>query len=203
MDEVGEKVFDRTSTFVRIETALAAIIVIAAAAGVYLSLERADAREELPGLEKRYALAEDDLVALQQETALRTETVTRKTEELALRQEESKARETSMALHTLTPRSDALGLSARLIAFAAERDLALAPYEWSEGPVPVGQIEFPAISYSMVAKGTPGPLVGIVDIVGGVIAANIETLEIERDPDDTDLWIMKLDLVAPYREDSS
>ena len=66
----------------------------------------------------------------------------------------------------------------------------------------MGGVEFPAISYSMVAKGTPGPLIGIVDIVGAVLAANIETLEIERDPDDTDLWIMKLDLVAPYREES-
>ncbi len=194
--------FDKARPFARIETALTAIIVIAAVAGVYLFLERAGAREEVSDIEKRYALAEDDLAALQQEAARRTETVTRKTEELALGQEESKARETSMAQQALTPRTEALGLSARLIAFAAERDLALAPYEWSEGPVPVGGVEFPAISYSMVAKGTPGPLIGIVDIVGAVLAANIETLEIERDPDDTDLWIMKLDLVAPYREES-
>ena len=100
----------------------------------------------------------------------------------------------------LLSRQEADDLSADLIAYAAEHELGVSRLDPGETTASVGEVEYPAISYALVANGTPESLIGLLNVSGGALTAKVETLDFVRDPESQDLWNMTLELVVPYAE---
>ena len=192
---------DKVRTLLRLEVALVAAIAVAAAAGGYLYLERSAAQEDVLTLESQHSAARDDLEALKNEQVNKTQELEEKQQELVLKQEESDALEKTLVLQTLSSSQEALELSAKLINYAAERDLDIDNFATTQGVTSIGEVDFPTASYDLVAEGTSGSLIGMLDIIGGVVTARVDRLELTRDPKDVDLWIMSLDVMVLYAKE--
>ena len=171
--------------------ALAAVVIVAAAIGGYLYLEREAARQDVQEIEGRLALAEGDLKALQVEEA-------KKAEELAVAQE---APSRSGGTQLSVSRADALDLTDNLIAHAAKLGLGLGNFETSQVVFSAGELELPAIAYALVSQGEPGALIDMLAIIAEVPTANVERLQLTRVPTEPDRWVMALDLVVVYEEE--
>jgi hypothetical protein len=179
---------------------LVALILVAAAASFYLFREHSTADEELNGLRSRVALAEGDLDPVRQHRADREAELEAKQTALELMQENAKAEELDTMQKSFASEQDARDLMTNLIARTDESGLALGDITRSQGARSAAEIEFPSVSYSVVGTGPPAEFIGMLDIVWGVPTANVETLQLSRDPQEPDRWIMELKLVVVYAE---
>ena len=189
---------DKAKTLLRIETALVALILAAAAAGVYIFIDLGGSRDDLAEAERRFPIANNDLAALRQEKGLRVQELAIKQQNLTVEQQGSKTQEEGIIRRTFATRREALDLSAHLIDYASDHDLGLGNFETTQSAETVGGVEFPTVSYSLLATGAPDSLIGMLDIVGGVRTAKVENLELIRDESQQALWNMTLDVVVIY-----
>ena len=174
------------------------MVIVAAAIGGYLYLEREAARQDVAEIERQLALAEGDLKALQLEKAKKAEELAQRQNELAQEQE---AQSRSAGTQLSVSRADALDLTDDLISHAAKFGLGLGNFETSQVVFSAGELELPAIAYALVSQGGPGALIGMLDIIAGVRTANVERLQLTRVPMEPDRWVMALDLVVVYDEE--
>ena len=97
---------------------------------------------------------------------------------------------------------DALNLRSQFLSYAAERNLDLVNFVTNRGTETLGDQEVPAISYSLVIEASPGSLIGILDLVGGVGSARIDRLEIQAQPGNDAIWQLTLELAVLYSSDT-
>ena len=177
-----------------------AAVVAALIAVAYLNDQRGAAEDDLLNLRAQKLRAESQDIDLGEQTFGRSEQMKLEKEELATRQEELAKQAGDPEPSGFPSRREALDLSQRLIAFAAEREMERSRFDTGQTVVPFGEAGFPAVSYTLTAKGVPDNLIGLLDIVGSVITAKIGTLEITRDEAEPEFWSMTLALVVVYAE---
>ena len=185
----------------RVELVLLAATLVGAAVGVYIFVDRTNTEHKVSELRRQHEVAQADLEALRQENSARSETLERKRQELDQRQEETEQHTEGSLRETLPSRDQVLDLSEEVIAFATEHELAISEFKTDLKPASIASVEFPTVSYSIVANGDPNSLVGALDITRGVQTKKVEKLEFDRDQDDINFWTMRLDVLVPYRED--
>ncbi len=181
----------------RIETALAALVVVAAAVMVNLYMARAEAQDERAAFESQITLADDDLVALAEERAGKEAELEGKSQELAAAQERQTEQDIAQ---TFVTRVEAQNISAQLIGLASTNEIAIESFETSQADAAVAGDDYPAVSYSLVATGAVGELIGMLDVIGAAPTARVDKLEFSRNSGDETLWVMSLDLVVVYSE---
>lgn len=181
----------------RIETALAALVVVAAAVMVNLYMARAEAQDERAAFESQITLADDDLVALAEERAGKEAELEGKSQELAAAQERQTEQDIAQ---TFVTRVEAQNISAQLIGLASTNEIAIESFETSQADATVAGDDYPAVSYSLVATGAVGELIGMLDVIGAAPTARVDKLEFSRNSGDETLWVMSLDLVVVYSE---
>ena len=186
----------------RRETALVLVVLAIAAGGGYLYWETLPVKEEIRVLQRDRTIVDDDASVIAAETAQLREKVVRKQEDLGrVRQNLEDERSQAVQSATLTTLQEAVDLSSKLIALAADRDLTLGNFDSNKSVVSLGPRELSAINYSLVATGPYGPLLDMLRIVDEVATVRIGTLVLDRDPDDPTHWTMKLDLEVVYGEE--
>ena len=145
----------RSRSLISLGRALAAVVIVAAAIGGYLYLEREAARQDVEEIERQLALAEGDLKALQLEKAKKAEELAQRQNELAQRQnelaQEQEAQSRSAGTQLSVSRADALDLTDDLISHAAKFGLGLGNFETSQVVFSAGELELPAIAYALVS----------------------------------------------------
>jgi hypothetical protein len=198
-----QRLLGRVRTLLRLETVLVAFILAAVAAAAFLYQQREDARDELKSLQTDQTIAQEDVNALRAEKASKSEELARKQEELAAKQEESDALEMTPGSVVLTSRQEAIDLSAQLVNFATAGSVSLRNLVSGQQNVSIAGVDFPAVTYALVATGDPFALVEILYVIESVPTARIGGLEFARDPKDEEAkqWIMTLDMVVVYREE--
>ena len=193
---------DRIKALIRLETVLVAVVLAAVAAAAFLYLQREDARDELLSLQERIAKAEGDINALRGEKVGRSEELAKKQGELARKREEADALEITEESEALPSRQEAIDLSAQLVNFAAGRKVSIQNLVTGQRTVSVAGVEFPAVTYALVAKGDPYALVEILYVIESVPTARIDKLKFARDPEDKEAnqWDVTLNLTVVYQE---
>lgn len=189
---------NRARALMRIETGLAALVILAAALVVYLYLERNRVRDEVLDLNNQVILAESDTAGLFEEADIRSADLDKKREEQAaqiLELEQQAAEALPADFPTLQL---ALDLSGQITAFVAENDLKLSSFETSREPVLVSETEFPAVTYTLSARGSTEGLVGLLEVIERIATAKFNELIVSRDADEGDGWIMRLDVAVVY-----
>ena len=189
---------NRARALMRIETGLAALVILAAALVVYLYLERNRVRDEVLDLNNQVILAESDTAGLFEEADFRSTDLDKNREEQAaqiLELEQQAAEALPADFPTLQL---ALDLSGQITAFVAENDLKLSSFETSREPVTVSETEFPAVTYTLSARGSTEGLVGLLEVIERIATAKFNELIVSRDADEGDGWIMHLDVAVVY-----
>lgn len=181
----------------RVDTALVAIVLALVASAGYLYLERDAARDTLFDVEGQILTLEDDVMALNQELVLKELELAQKLTDLEGAQAQRRERE-RLESANFPSRAQAGDLNTQVFSYAADNSLGISYFETSEGVGTFGQAEYPAILYTIVARGTPDALVGVLDIVQGVATARVESLDFARDQDEPGQWTMTLDLSVIY-----
>ena len=121
--------------------------------------------------------------------------------ELELRKKEAREYQATASVSRLTSVTEAEGLATKIAEFAGANALELDDFETTKGPRVVGGVEFPAIEYRFRAKGQPVALIGLLGTVNDTLTARIESLDLNRDSDDTSVWSMNLALLVPYGDE--
>ena len=195
--------FERLRPLLRVEPVLVAFILVAAGASVYFFRERGTADEQLTKLETLAVAVESNLEPRREQKAVRKKDLESEQAAMALKQEQASSSELEMIRRSFASKQDARDLMTRIISRADESGPTLGDIRRSQGVRSVAEIEFPSVSYSLVATGPPAEFIGVLDIVWGVPTASVETLQLSRDPKDPERWVMELDLLVVYAENGS
>ena len=194
--------FRNVKALVRLETALVVVILAAAAAGAYLYLERADAQDQVADLNRQIDITKADAETFRGQSGTTAEELTRKAQELVLKREELAQEEEMLRPQGLPYRREALDLSARLTSYVAEHGLGLGSFKTDpKASMTIGDTEFPAVNYALIAFGTTESLIGVLDTVRNVSTVRVNKLELARDLEEESQWIMDLNITVVYTEE--
>ena len=172
----------------RLEAALLFAVLIAAVGGWFLFQERDSAQQEVVD-------AKDRAIKTGQAVESLTE------EEVSLRAEVEGLEQVAggaIAASTFPSRGDALQLSAQVAGYVAEQGVRVTAFDSGQTSVPLGEVEYPAIAYSLSASGSAGSLIGLLTLIDDVPTGVVQTLDVSRDPDASQQWLLNLILVIIY-----
>lgn len=81
----------------------------------------------------------------------------------------------------LPPLQEGLDVSSAIVAYAPEQQLTLTTFDVTRRVASKGKAEYPAISYSIVARGTTDGLLGALGLAEAPHSATLQKLEFARD----------------------
>ena len=186
---------------VNFETALLVLVLLGFALVAYMYMQIMETRSDFEKERQDYGKDVRGLRNQQEETLLRAQDVESWLKELELRKKEAREYQATASVSRLTSVTEAEGLATKIAEFAGANALELDDFETTKGPRVVGGVEFPAIEYRFRAKGQPVALIGLLGTVNDTLTARIESLDLNRDSDDTSVWSMNLALLVPYGDE--
>jgi hypothetical protein len=186
---------------VNFETALLVLVLLGFALVAYMYMQIMETRSDFEKERQDYGKDVRGLRNQQEETLLRAQDVESWLKELELRKKEAREYQAAASVSRLTSVTEAEGLATKIAEFAGANALELDDFETTKGPRVVGGVEFPAIEYRFRAKGQPVALIGLLGTVNDTLTARIESLDLNRDSDDTSVWSMNLALLVPYGDE--
>ena len=186
---------------VNFETALLVLVLLGFALVAYMYMQIMETRSDFEKERQDYGKDVRGLRNQQEETLLRAQDVESWLKELELRKKEAREYQAAASVSRLTSVTGAEGLATKIAEFAGANALELDDFETTKGPRVVGGVEFPAIEYRFRAKGQPVALIGLLGTVNDTLTARIESLDLNRDSDDTSVWSMNLALLVPYGDE--
>ena len=186
---------------VNFETALLVLVLLGFALVAYMYMQIMETRSDFEKERQDYGKDVRGLRNQQEETLLRAQDVESWLKELELRKKEAREYQAAASVSRLTSVTEAEGLATKIAEFAGANALDLDDFETIKGPRVIGGVEFPAIEYRFRAKGQPVALIGLLGTVNDTLTARIESLDLNRDSDDTSVWSMNLALLVPYGDE--
>ena len=153
--------------YLRWETALVALVLLAAVGVFSLSRQKSSLGDEDLELGKRFVKTEAALGRLAEQSSQLKLDIT------GLQSVPAKA--------TLPSRVEALGLSGVIAAYVGERDILVSSFDSAQTFAQLGESEYPAINYSLVAQGESGALLGLLDLVDNIPTGLVQDLKFERE----------------------
>ena len=190
--------------YLKIETVLVVLVLVATAGSVYFYQERNSKEDETEDLERRLVLTEDDLSATQFDRVEVTGSLEAKRRELETQRQALDALFTSVTSSvSFATRQQALDLSGQLVDYAASRNLDLGNFETTQATTTVGTFAFPSISYQLVVIGRPSFLLGMLGIVKNVPSTEIDTLQLVSNANVPGQWVMTLDVSVLFSQGGS
>ena len=186
---------------VNFETALLVLVLLGFALVAYMYMQIIETRSDFEKERQDYAKDVRGLRNQQEETLLRTQDVESWLKELELRKKEATEYQAAASVSRLTSVTEAEGLATKIAEFAGANALELDDFETTKGPRVVRGVEFPSIEYRFRAKGQPVALIGLLGTVNDTLTARIESLDLNRDSDDTSVWSMNVALLVPYGDE--
>ncbi|MDP6722335.1 MAG: hypothetical protein QGF59_26960 [Pirellulaceae bacterium] len=190
--------------YLKLEIALAALVLIATAASAYFFQERNSKQDETEDLQRRIILAEDDLSATQFDRSEVASTLEVKRQELDGQRQALEVLLTSTTSSvSFATRQQALDLSGQLVDYAASRNLDLGNFETTQATTTVGTFAFPSITYQLVVIGRPSFLIGMLSIINDVPTTEIDTLQLVNNANVPGQWVMTVDVSVLYSQQGS
>ena len=186
---------------VNFETALLVLVLLGFALVAYMYMQIIETRSDFEKERQDYAKDVRGLRNQQEETLLRTQDVESWLKELELRKKEATEYQAAASVSRLTSVTEAEGLATKIAEFAGANALELDDFETTKGPRVVRGVEFLSIEYRFRAKGQPVALIGLLGTVNDTLTARIESLDLNRDSDDTSVWSMNVALLVPYGDE--
>ena len=186
---------------VNFETALLVLVLLGFALVAYMYMQIMETRSDFEKERQDYGKDVRGLRNQQEETLLRAQDVESWLKELELRKKEAREYQATASVSRLTSVTEAEGLATKIAEFAGANALELDDFETTKGPRLVRGAEFPSIEYRFRAKGQPVALIGLLGTVNDTLTARIESLDLNRDSDDTSVWSMNLALLVPYGDE--
>ena len=186
---------------VNFETALLVLVLLGFALVAYMYMQIIETRSDFEKERQDYAKDVRGLRNQQEETLLRTQDVESWLKELELRKKEAREYQAAASVSRLTSVTEAEGLATKIAEFAGANALELDDFETTKGPRVVSGVKFPSIEYRFRAKGQPVALIGLLGTVNDTLTARIESLDLNRDSDDTSVWSMNVALLVPYGDE--
>ena len=186
----------RYREYLRWETAQVALVLLAAVGVFALSRQKSGAADEDLELAKRLIKTEAAMGRLAEQSAQLRSDIT--------------ALQSVPAQASLPSRVEALGLSGVIATYVGERDILVSSFDSAQTFAQLGESEYPAINYSLVAKGKPGELIGLLDLIDNIPTGLVQDLRFERafeEEEDsegvvirriTDDWFMSFSLMVVY-----
>ena len=188
---------ERARQYLQPQFVLLGLILVAGAGAIYLYQERGGLKEELSQLESNIPVLEDDLAALGPEKVKVGEELAARTEELELKQQETQAYEDRvLGTEGFPTHKEAKDIGGRILSYVGDQGLVLDNFDGASGTAPVGDREFPVLTYTIVARGDAGPMVGMFSLLKDVTPSRIQKLELVRENDELETWTMTLELVV-------
>ena len=186
---------------VNFETALLVLVLLGFAVVTYMYMQITETKSDFEKERQNYANDVMGLRKQQEETLLRAQDVQSWLKELELRKKEAREYQAAASVSRLTSVTEAEGLATKIAEFAGANALELDDFETTKGPRMVQGIEFPSIEYRFKAKGQPVALIGLLGTVNDTPTSRIESLNLNRDSDDTSVWSMNVALLVPYGDE--
>ena len=186
---------------VNFETALLVLVLLGFALVAYMYMQIIETRSDFEKERQDYGKDVRGLRNQQEETLLRTQDVESWLKELELRKKEATEYQAAASVSRLTSVTEAEGLATKIAEFAGANALELDDFETTKGPRVVRGVEFLSIEYRFRAKGQPVALIGLLGTVNDTLTARIESLDLNRDSDDTSVWSMNVALLVPYGDE--
>ena len=181
-------ILDRLRPLLRIEAGTLAAIVVVAVAWFNFNQQVDKSRQEASALDEKPKAAQEDLDLLADDAQ-------RAALEASLRELQSGNRITAL------PTQDAVSaFGDMVIHYVYEQQLSLPIFGKSETKATVDDREYPAIRYSMLARGEPDAIVGMLALLQGFPTAAVHTLDFMRTGDEPETWEMSLDLDLFYNQ---
>ena len=168
---------------------MAALVVIAAIIGVFVFLQRGDARQEETDLTENLSKSKSALQARELEKV--------DAEEQIRALEESVPSE----LGPFPSKSFAQELSIRLTEYVATPDREVRVNSFvvnQEGTLTLSDTEYPTISYDIEARGPKNSLIGALDLLDEYPTAVVHRLDFNISLEDPDMWGLGLTLDVVY-----
>tara|TARA_B100001245_G_scaffold191302_1_gene149537 strand:- start:221 stop:814 length:594 start_codon:yes stop_codon:yes gene_type:complete len=186
---------------VNFETALLVLVLLGFALVAYMYMQIMETRSDFEKERQDYGKDVRGLRNQQEETLLRAQDVESWLKELELRKKEATEYQAAASVSRLTSVTEAEGLATKIAEFAGANALELDDFETTKGPRVVRGVEFLSIEYRFRAKGQPVSLIGLLGTVNDTLTARIESLDLNRDSDDTSVWSMNVALLVPYGDE--
>jgi len=186
---------------VNFETALLVLVLLGFALVAYMYMQIMETRSDFEKERQDYGKDVRGLRNQQEETLLRAQDVESWLKELELRKKEATEYQAAASVSRLTSVTEAEGLATKIAEFAGANALELDDFETTKGPRVVRGVEFLSIEYRFRAKGQPVALIGLLGTVNDTLTARIESLDLNRDSDDTSVWSMNVALLVPYGDE--
>ena len=155
----------RYKQYLRMETALLGIVLVAAAGLVYLSQRVSEAEDEEANSADRLTKTEAALVQLTQQG-----------DELESAVAQLKA---LPGLQSFPSRTEALALTTLVANYVAGRDIVVTAFDSERSSKSLGGADYPAIEYTLLAHGLVGPLIGLLDLIRDVPTEIVQTLDFQ------------------------
>ena len=186
---------------VNFEAALLVLVLLGFALVAYMYMQIMETRSDFEKERQDYGKDVRGLRNQQEETLLRAQDVESWLKELELRKKEATEYQAAASVSRLTSVTEAEGLATKIAEFAGANALELDDFETTKGPRVVRGVEFLSIEYRFRAKGQPVALIGLLGTVNDTLTARIESLDLNRDSDDTSVWSMNVALLVPYGDE--
>ena len=187
----------RYQEYLRWETALVALVLLAAVGVFSLSRQNTNAEDEGIDMGNRLTKTEAALARLADQSN-------------QLRSEMAELQSVSAQV-ALPSRVEALALSGVIAAYVGERDILVSSFDSAQTFAELGESEYLAINYSLVAQGKSGELIGLLDLVDIIPTGLIQDLDFERELEVeeeesegvvvrrfTEDWFLSLSLLVVY-----
>lgn len=180
---------ERVRHLPRAEQALLAAAIVLLLAAVVLFQRSSTTADDLASAEEQLASGEEQLREVQTGD---------EKEKLRARIQELSEREDPVQLPT---RQRAQEVTTALANHAANQGLGVSTFESAPTRAAIAGMERAAIRNSLEAQGTPGQLVGILQVVGTFPSARVQTVGLVKVPETENLWELSLTVIAPYSEE--
>ena len=179
-------------SLVRLEVALAGLVLVLAWFAYNLYQQAQDAEENQASQDRRLSALRDDLVFFESNNDK---------EKL---QEELRQLRSTPAPPSLPPHRVALSLGNRITEYAQNEKLPLTGFDRLDFVTTLEDTEYPAIKYTVTAVGDEKRLTGILQLLSEFPTAMVRTLEFIRPPPKGEAtlagaWEMKLNVDVIYR----
>ena len=177
---------ERLRPLLRLEFAILAAVLLAAAVWYNLSSKVADVRDEETAVETKLKAAQQDLdlfAANNEQAGLE--------EKLQVLQLEQKTLE-------LAPMVDALKVGEDILTYVENQQLALNAFGKQESTTTSGEDEVLTLRYNFTVQGDQEALVGILGLLKEHPTASVQSLNFARRSEGEESWVMSLELSVYY-----
>ena len=179
---------EQLKALVRPEVILLLLAVFLGVAWLYFNQQTGDAEEEKTVIDRNLRAARDDLFFWEDNYNLDM-----------LQTELDELRATPL-LEALPSLQDVLQFRSQMVTYAAEQDLLLNTFEFSETSTTLEQGEYSTIRFSMIANGELVDLVGSLELLGDFPTSAVQVMRLVRGFEEEDGWDMSLELDVFYRD---